>query len=564
MRECTNLLHPRVLTYKNRLIESFRKSRLRLLSKALLGIGFWAAVFLLFQKVLLFFRTMEPSGDLLNSGLLAVMLLTFFFTLFLSSLLSSFSTFFLSEDLSLILSRPVSLLRLYCARLVETIGYSSWIVLLFAVPFLGAYGCVYGASAGYYLALPAALVPFFVIPSAIGALLTMVLVNFLRAGRIRNIFILLPIFSAIGLYLLLRFQRPEHAGNLFSLSGLAQYIRLWLDISSQPFLPSFWVFESLMPLLKNTSGNTGFFLGILWITAGATVIIGSRVSQAIFFRSWSKYQESRRVVLNRTPFFAHLLKIISRPLPLQIQALAIKDFRIFFRDTIQWSQLFLLAILVALYLHSFSVLKFNEGPNFFLQNLVSFVSMGVVGFVAAAISVRFAFLAVSQEGFSFWVIRSSPILLETFLWNKFWTSLIPLLLLSEGMILSSNWLVRAPRFMMILSSLTLFFMMFGIVGLAVGIGAIYPRFKLENPARLAIGLSGTLFLVVGMFFVVGVLLLEIWPVYTILAAEYRNQPLSLFQWGGIILSFCGAALFIGVALFLPMRLGLKNLTEMDF
>jgi ABC-2 type transport system permease protein len=319
-----------------------------------------------------------------------------------------------------------------------------------------------------------------------------------------------------------------------------------------------------MPLLKNTSGNTGFFLGILWITAGATVIIGSRVSQAIFFRSWSKYQESRRVVLNRSPFFAHLLKIISRPLPLQIQALAIKDFRIFFRDTIQWSQLFLLAILVALYLHSFSVLKFNEGPNFFLQNLVSFVSMGVVGFVAAAISVRFAFLAVSQEGFSFWVIRSSPILLETFLWNKFWTSLIPLLLLSEGMILSSNWLVRAPRFMMILSSLTLFFMMFGIVGLAVGIGAIYPRFKLENPARLAIGLSGTLFLVVGMFFVVGVLLLEIWPVYTILAAEYRNQPLSLFQWGGIILSFCGAALFIGVALFLPMRLGLKNLTEMDF
>jgi ABC-2 type transport system permease protein len=112
--------------------------------------------------------------------------------------------------------------------------------------------------------------------------------------------------------------------------------------------------------------------------------------------------------------------------------------------------------------------------------------------------------------------------------------------------------------------LTLFFMMFGIVGLAVGIGAIYPRFKLENPARLAIGLSGTLFLVVGMFFVVGVLLLEIWPVYTILAAEYRNQSLSLFQWGGIILSFCGAALFIGVALFLPMRLGLKNLTEMDF
>jgi ABC-2 type transport system permease protein len=529
-----------------------------------MAIGFLAAIFLLFQMLLLSFRTMEPSGDLLNSGLLAVMLLTFFFTLFLSNLLTSFSTFFLSEDLSLILSRPVSLLRLYYARLVETIGYSSWIVLLFTVPFLGAYGWVYGATSSYYLALPAALVPFFVIPSAIGTLLTMILVNFLRAGRIKKLFILLPIFSAIGLYFLLRFQRPEHVGNLFSLPGLMQYIRLWLDISSQPFLPSFWVFESLMPLLKNTPGNTSFFLGTLWVTAGATVIIGSRVSQALFFTSWTKYQESRRVVLSRSPFFAYLLEIISRPLPPQIQALVIKDFKIFFRDTIQWSQLFLLAILVALYLHSFSVLKPNEAPNFFLQNLVSFVSIGVVGCIAVAISVRFAFLAVSQEGFSFWIIRSSPILLETFLWNKFWTSFIPHLLLAEGMLLSSNWLVRAPLFIMILSSVTLFFMMFGIVGLAVGLGAIYPRFKLENPARLAIGLSGTLFLVLGMLFVVGVLILEIWPVYTILVAEYRHQSLSLFQWAGIILSFCGAALFIGVAVFLPMRLGLRNLTEMDF
>ena len=562
MGDWTNLLRPKILTFKNRFLASFRKSRTKLLIMTLLGAGFWAIIFIVFQKILLSFRSMEPSGDLLNSGLLAVMLLALFFTLFISNLLSSFSTFFLSEDLSLILSRPVSLVRLYCARLVETIGYSSWIVLLFAVPFLGAYGWFYGASATFYLALPAALIPFFVIPSAVATLLTMILVNRL-AGRIKNLLILLPIFSAAGLYFLVRFQRPEHV-DIFSLPGLVQYIRLWLDISSQSFLPSFWVLESLMPLLKNTPGNTGFFLGTLWVTAGATVIIGSRVSQAIFFTSWTKYQESRRVVLSRSPFFAYLLKIISRPLPPQIQALVIKDFKIFFRDTIQWSQLFLMAILVALYLHSFSVLKFNGGPNFFLQNLVSFVSIGLVGCIAAAISVRFAFLAVSQEGFSFWIIRSSPIQLKTFLWNKFWASLIPLLLLAEGMILSSNLLVRAPLFIMILSSVTLFFMMFGIVGLAIGLGAIYPRFKWENPARLAIGLSGTLFLILGMLFVVGVLFLEIWPVYTILVAEYRHHSLSLFQWAGVILSFCGAVLFIGVAVFLPMRLGLRNLTEMDF
>jgi len=118
--------------------------------------------------------------------------------------------------------------------------------------------------------------------------------------------------------------------------------------------------------------------------------------------------------------------------------------------------------------------------------------------------------------------------------------------------------------MMILSSVTLFCMMFGIVGLAVGLGSIYPRFKLENPARLAIGLTGTLFLILGILFIGGVLVLEVWPVYSILMAEYRHQSLSLFQWAGIILSFCGAAFYVGMGVFLPMRRGLKNLTEMDF
>jgi ABC-2 type transport system permease protein len=514
--------------------------------------------------VLLSFRAMGPPGDFLNSGLLAIMLLAFFFTLFLSNLLSSLSTFFLSEDLNLILCRPVSLDRLYYARLAETIGYSSWMVLFFIVPILGAYGWVYGASAGFYLALPAALVPFFIIPSAMGILLTMILVNFLRARQMKNLFVLVPVFSAIGLYFLLRLQRPEHAANPFSLDGLMQYIRVWLNISSHPFLPSFWVLESLMPLLKKTSGNSWFFLGALWITGGVTVMIGSRISRAIFFPSWTKYQEGRKVILSRNPLFARLLEMMSRPLPSQIQALVIKDIKVFFRDTIQWSQMILLAILVALYLHSFSLLNFNKTPNYLLQNLVSFLNTGVVGFLSVSVSVRFAFIAVSQEGFSFWIIRSSPILLKTFLWNKFWTSLVPLLLLGEGMIFSSNWLLRVSPFMMILSSVTLFFMMFGIVGLAVGLGAIYPRFKLENPARLAIGLSGTLFLVLGMLFIAGILALEVWPVYTIVTAEVRHQTLSLFQWAGIMLSFCGVALLIGVALFLPMRLGLSNLTEMDF
>ena len=118
--------------------------------------------------------------------------------------------------------------------------------------------------------------------------------------------------------------------------------------------------------------------------------------------------------------------------------------------------------------------------------------------------------------------------------------------------------------MMILSSVTLFFMTLGIVGLAVGMGAIYPRFKSENIARVAGGFGGAICMILSMLFIGGIVVLEAWPVYTFFMAQFHHRALSPLEWGGIVLSFSGVAGLIGLAIFLPMRLGLKNLTEMEF
>src|SRR4030043_399127 len=556
-----NLLLPKILSFKNRLTGSLRKSPLKLLILTSMVIGFWSVIFFLFQKALLYFRSIGPLGDILNSGIFAMVLLIFFSILLFSNLLTSLSTFFLSEDLPLILSRPVSQTGLYCARLVETIIYSSWMVVFFLVPVFAAYGWVYRASVsfGFYLVLPAAFIPYLIIPAAIGILITMILVNVFPARSTKDVLILIPIFFAAGLYFFGRFMKVEIPADPFSAAGLVEHLKIWLNVSSRPFLPSHWVSESLTPFLKNAPGTTGFFLGRLWLATGAAVAVGGGGSRMIFFPGWTRSQEARKVYLSRSIFFNRLLGIVSYPLPPPIRALAIKDCRVFFRDPLQWSQLILLTVLVVVYLSSFAVLKFHKTPNFFIQNLISFMNIGLAGFVLATISGRFAFTSVSQEGFPFWVIRSTPVSLRTFLWNKFWTNLVPLLVLAEAINFISGWFLKSTLFTMILSSVTLFFMTFGIIGLAVGIGAIYPRFKLDNPARMAVGLSGTLYMILSMLFIGAVMVLEIWPAYTIFMAEYLGRSLSFFQWTGIILSFCGVAFLIGMAIFLPMRLGLKNL-----
>jgi ABC-2 type transport system permease protein len=171
---------------------------------------------------------------------------------------------------------------------------------------------------------------------------------------------------------------------------------------------------------------------------------------------------------------------------------------------------------------------------------------------------------VSLEGLSFWTIRSSPLSPRTFLWGKFWTSLIPLLILAEILIILSNVFLQVTSFMMTLSSLTLFFMTFGIVALGVGIGALYPRFQVGNAAQIASGFGGVFYMILSMIFIGAIVILEAWPVYTLFMAEFHHRALSFFQWAGIVLSFSGVAILNGVAVVVPMRLGIRNISQMDF
>ena len=187
MGSWTTLLYPKTRALAHRFTERSSGSRLKWVFLLALALGFWVFTFFIFQKVLVYFRSIELFGDLLNSRLLSMMLLTFFSILLFSNLISSLSTFFLSEDLNLILARPVPQEQVYYARLAETLGYTSWMVLLFAFPVFLAYGWVYGASWKFYVNFLAAMVPFLFIPAALGSMLAMLLVYMIMAAEFESL-----------------------------------------------------------------------------------------------------------------------------------------------------------------------------------------------------------------------------------------------------------------------------------------------------------------------------------------------------------------------------------------
>jgi ABC-2 type transport system permease protein len=189
--------------------------------------------------------------------------------------------------------------------------------------------------------------------------------------------------------------------------------------------------------------------------------------------------------------------------------------------------------------------------------------MGLAGFVLSAVSVRFIFPAVSSEGGAFWIIRSSPLPIKRFLWGKYAFYILPMLILGEVLIITTNHLLNVTPFMMILSSVTMFLAIFGIVALGIGFGALYPNFKFENIAQVATGFGGVMYMIVSVIFMAAIIVLEAGPVYVIFMANAKGVNLTGLQWLFIIPSFV-AVLIIGMfTVYKPMKMGLEALSQYE-
>ena len=115
------------------------------------------------------------------------------------------------------------------------------------------------------------------------------------------------------------------------------------------------------------------------------------------------------------------------------------------------------------------------------------------------------------------------------MWCKFWLNFVFLLVLAESLIICSNYLLRVGSFMMLVSTVTIALMTFGITSLSIGCGAIYPRFDVENKAQIPTGFGGLIYMILAIVFIGIVIVLEAGPVYMVLMAQLRRASLQTVQ-----------------------------------
>ncbi len=537
-------------------------SGVRVLVLGFVGLLFFAFMFGILFRMLIYFRQAEGIGEVLAVKLLSLVLLSFMAILLLSNVIAALSSFFLARDLELLMASPTDALKVYGARLTETLTYSSWMVALMMVPLLTAYGVVYRGGLLFVAVALVSMAAFFVIPAVLGSAITLLLVNVFPARRARDLLALIGLFAAAGVILLFRLLRPEQIVSPEGFNSLVDFIAA-LQTPGSVWLPSEWAAEAVMTPLRSGRGDW-FPLLLLTSTAGASVVMGAWLHGRFFADGFSRAQEGASL-REATARRGSLLDRVFGGLAPAGRALVVKDIRTFFRDTTQWSQLILLAVLVVVYVYNIQVLPLYTGVEvgFFLVNVVSFLNLGLAGFVLAAIAARFLFPMVSLEGRTLWLLRSSPLQLRRLVWSKYWVNVVPLLLVALALTAGTNYILQVGTFVMVLSLATITVMTFAIAALALGFGAMFPRFDTANAADIPTGFGGLLFMMTAIAYLAAVIVLEAWPVYTVLQARLQGEPLTAGALAWLGLGLGGAALLSGLAIGLPLRAAVRRVGTLE-
>jgi ABC-2 type transport system permease protein len=245
----------------------------------------------------------------------------------------------------------------------------------------------------------------------------------------------------------------------------------------------------------------------------------------------------------------------------------IKDVRVFWRDTSQWSQFVIFFGLLGLYVLNLRSVAYDRNMQLW-ASFVSFLNLGASSMTLATLTTRFVFPQFSLEGKRLWMIGMVPYGLKRVLLEKFWLSSVCTSAITLVLMLTSSWMLQIPGGLTLLFTSTVVVMSFALCGIAVGIGALFPNFgsgstanrRDDNPAKIVSGFGGTFCFILSLVYVVIVIGAEVTPMYAGFAMGglgEREQP-----WG-FVLAWIFVALLSLAATTIPMSLALKKVESLE-
>ena len=414
----------------------------------------------------------------------------------LSTVALSFGLLYLADDLEVVLKSPLSTWRLFWGKFVTIIVAESWMPFVFIYPLLAAFAQHYHAAFSFYFLSAAIILPFFAIAAALGMLAATIFAAVVPANRTRELLAAAVGVAFFGLYALAELILSRTS----DLRDASQIMRLISAASMQRSLtlPSSWIGGYLDAILLNVPGQHFWYLLLTWSAALALAALAYLALHFLHFRGYSQARNHRNRRRYHNSLSARLAARIAAFLPSQARAISTKEFRSLFRDITQVAQFIMLAGIATVYVYNLRLVSaLDQLPPesvVWWRGLLFLINICLGAFVSTAICTRFIFPSVSIEGRAFWILRAAPIDLAALLRLKFQSWIVPVALISAAVFTLGAYAIGANLAVVILSFYLSICMAFGIVGLALGLGALFADFTIESPSQLAAGLGSLTFM----------------------------------------------------------------------
>ncbi|OPL12904.1 MAG: hypothetical protein AVO39_11270 [delta proteobacterium MLS_D] len=561
MNDARALFFARIRILKNSAAGIKNEPVLKTTFIAVLTVSFWVGSFFLFYRGLSFFHAIPAVGPVLVDETMYIFFAVLFIMLVLSSLVVCHATFFNAQEIEFLLSKPLDHRAVFFYRFVQSSIYSSWAFLFLGIPFLVAYAIIRDASCWFYLALPGWFILFVILPTATASLLVLPAARFLDYRRARHVFIGTAVVLALAAFWYYRSVIAPAAQEGGDITAFMESFLYHLRILKHPLYPGYWMASSIIEAASGRATASVRYFFVYAATTALALQLNHIAAGRLYYRGWlaSRNRSSRPFPPPDAGAVNRILSIFS-VLPRPTAALVTKDIKTFARDFSQWSQfLIYLAILGVYILNLGSVPGSVNNP--YWKMIVTFLNFSATSLVLAGFTVRFLFPQISLEGTKVWMLGLAPVTFRDLVLQKFFINGVMILLVSELLMTATNVMLETSPGLFFVSCAMTALTAVGLTGLAVGLGALYPNFREENPSRIVSGFGGTLNFITALIYVAVIVLLFAVPYFSyhihhaVTAGTFRAMLAA--AWTGGLAATAAAGLF-------PLVLGYRKLQRAEF
>jgi ABC-2 type transport system permease protein len=556
------ILWTRCVTLRAELAAIRKKSRLMILVLGGFCLGYLGVGYSLFYGGLMFLHKFPLVGGLLAQRLLYLVFAFFFAMLIFSNAIIGYASLFKNRETDFLLSLPVRSRDVYLWKLLESLVVASWALLFLSAPMMVAWGRANDVRGPFYIEVFFAFLPFVIIPAQLGSWGILGLVRLLSMRWAKWLLIALAVALVAWLLFAVKPVTDTQAAQSAEVfESLLRHTR----ISLNPALPSSWMAQSVLAWTEGLFRKGMFFFLVLLSTALMGLLVSYEVAGRAFHASRSVSIGSRaerfqrrslrsRRKANRLPLVERIsaaAPVLSRP----VKALTLKDARLFSRDPTQWTQFLIFFGLLCIYVLNLRNVALDY-QNPYWEALISHLNLAASILTLSTLTTRFVFPQFSLEGRRLWIIGLSPIGMRKVLMQKFAFSCTCAMAVTVSLMTASSLMLHLPWARIGFFDVAIALPAAALCGLAVGLGALFPNLKEDNPSKIVSGFGGTLCLVISFVYIV---------VYVTLIAVPGLRGVTHIQF---VISDAAAlllALLCSVGLFLiPLFLACRRVKNLEF